>query len=137
MQIRTEAKYNVHAWEERIMVPLRKQPAAIFVDSSCPQWIDATPKAMAQSSTVKPKSSLSFLGNMLFIPGFVITIGFLIDVRVFLETTGSKSMLTGSHWSSNHLNSPHRRKVRRERLCGLRTVAAESWAKKADREVKS
>jgi Kef-type K+ transport system membrane component KefB len=32
------------------------------------------------------KEELEFLGNLLFIPMFFLTVGFLIDVRVFLET---------------------------------------------------
>jgi Kef-type K+ transport system membrane component KefB len=32
------------------------------------------------------KEELEFLGNLLFIPAFFLTVGFLIDVRVFLET---------------------------------------------------
>lgn len=34
----------------------------------------------------KAKEELEFLGNALFIPAFFVTIGFLIDVRIFLST---------------------------------------------------
>ena len=34
----------------------------------------------------KAKEDLEFLGNALFIPAFFVTIGFLIDVRVFWDT---------------------------------------------------
>jgi Kef-type K+ transport system membrane component KefB len=36
------------------------------------------------------KEHLEFLGNTLFIPMFFVSIGFLIDVRVFLETIGTR-----------------------------------------------
>jgi Kef-type K+ transport system membrane component KefB len=46
----------------------------------------AVNRAVHQSQA---KSELEFLGNSLFIPMFFITIGFLIDVRVFLDTLAS------------------------------------------------
>jgi Kef-type K+ transport system membrane component KefB len=39
------------------------------------------------------KEELEFLGNMLFIPAFFVCIGFLIDVRVFLQTLVDKTGL--------------------------------------------
>jgi Kef-type K+ transport system membrane component KefB len=36
------------------------------------------------------KEQLDFLGNTLFIPMFFVSIGFLIDVRVFLQTLGAR-----------------------------------------------
>jgi Kef-type K+ transport system membrane component KefB len=42
------------------------------------------------------KSELEFLGNSLFIPMFFITIGFLIDIRVFLDTlVGNLDLVVG------------------------------------------
>jgi Kef-type K+ transport system membrane component KefB len=46
----------------------------------------AVNRAVHQSQA---KSELEFLGNSLFIPMFFITIGFLIDIRVFLDTLAS------------------------------------------------
>jgi Kef-type K+ transport system membrane component KefB len=39
------------------------------------------------------KKELEFLGNALFIPAFFVTIGFLIDVRVFADTIGGNLAL--------------------------------------------
>src|SRR5262249_14468983 len=39
------------------------------------------------------KEQLEFLGNTLFIPMFFVSIGFLIDVRVFLQTLVSRTGL--------------------------------------------
>jgi Kef-type K+ transport system membrane component KefB len=39
------------------------------------------------------KAELEFLGNTLFIPAFFVSIGFLIDVRVFLQTLIGKPWL--------------------------------------------
>jgi Kef-type K+ transport system membrane component KefB len=50
----------------------------------------AVNRAVHQSQA---KSELEFLGNSLFIPMFFITIGFLIDVRVFLDTLASNLAL--------------------------------------------
>jgi Kef-type K+ transport system membrane component KefB len=42
------------------------------------------------------KEELEFLGNTLFIPAFFVTIGFLIDVRVFVETiVGNLALVCG------------------------------------------
>jgi Kef-type K+ transport system membrane component KefB len=35
---------------------------------------------------IEAKEELEFLGNLLFIPAFFLTVGFLIDVRVFVQT---------------------------------------------------
>jgi Kef-type K+ transport system membrane component KefB len=50
----------------------------------------AVNRAVHQSQA---KNELEFLGNSLFIPMFFITIGFLIDVRVFLDTLASNLAL--------------------------------------------
>ena len=39
------------------------------------------------------KTELEFLGNTLFLPAFFVSIGFLIDVRVFLQTLIGKPLL--------------------------------------------
>jgi Kef-type K+ transport system membrane component KefB len=39
------------------------------------------------------KAELEFLGNTLFIPAFFVSIGFLVDVRVFLQTLIGKPWL--------------------------------------------
>ncbi|MFO0807611.1 MAG: cation:proton antiporter [Gemmataceae bacterium] len=41
------------------------------------------------------KEELEFLGNTLFIPAFFVTIGFLIDVRVFADTIANNLVLVG------------------------------------------
>src|SRR5262249_52827314 len=41
------------------------------------------------------KEVLEFLGNTLFIPAFFVTIGFLIDVRVFVSTLASNLLVVG------------------------------------------
>jgi Kef-type K+ transport system membrane component KefB len=42
------------------------------------------------------KKDLEFLGNALFIPMFFVSIGFLIDVRVFLQTLATKTGLVAA-----------------------------------------